>query len=277
MQVRSNYILNNFEALGTKWYIEYFDILEENKKLEIEEYIKVYIKDFEQKYSRFLPDSILNKYNRGEIALKEDKTLEEIINLALEYNTLTEGVFDINIKDRLEGIGYGKLSNNNIHNVDLGGIGKGYLIDKVSMILQDRFNIKYFLINGGGDIYVTSDNGKEVEVLLQHPIENDKYIKSIRIKNLSLCCSSSFKRFWVKDGEEHNHFIDIGSVDKKVSAASYVLADSALKADIYATVLCILSNQKDKLNKIMNKDKDVKYLVLDHEANIINNDIILKI
>lgn len=82
MQVRSNYILNNFEALGTKWYIEYFDILEENKKLEIEEYIKVYIKDFEQKYSRFLPDSILNKYNRGEIALKEDKTLEEIINLA---------------------------------------------------------------------------------------------------------------------------------------------------------------------------------------------------
>lgn len=272
MSSTKNFLIENFQALGTVWYIECFENIEDYRKLEIKHYLEKYILDFQNKYSRFLHDSILNKYNRGEVELDCDEDLKNMIEMGEQFKIETDGIFDINIKDRLEEMGYGKLEKNNIRNIDLGGIGKGYLIDKIKNILEEKFNLKYFLINGGGDIYLTSDNDKEVELYLQHPVEENKFIGSIKIKDRAFCCSSSFKRSWIQNGVEQNHFIS----DRPVIAASYVVGDNATEADVYATVLCILSDDKEKLERIMKnkniKNKKLEYLVFDKNADKIVSD-----
>lgn len=163
--------------------------------------------------------------------------------------------------------------------IDLGGIGKGYLIDKLAKELQEKFSLKYFLINGGGDMYGTSDNEKEIKVYLQHPIESYSFIGSIKIKNQAFCCSSSFKRCWAINGVEYNHFVDTKK-ENLILASSYVVAPTATEADVYATVLCIVSDHKNKLSKIMenrnaNRNKKIEYLVFDRNADkLISNNFI---
>jgi len=43
--------------------------------------------------------------------------------------------------------------------LDIGGFGKGYLIDLLAQDLKAH-DLHHFLINGGGDIYVTSNQGQ---------------------------------------------------------------------------------------------------------------------
>ena len=211
-------------------------------------------------------------------------TLFNIMYYVTDYYTSYMTYKMLYHKEKLEEKGYGntvaspekiiegdsniKLENNKIilegnKSIDLGGIGKGYLIDKLSNILQKKFGLKYFLINGGGDIYVTSDNEKEIELFLEHPTNKDQYINKIKIKNKSLCVSSSFKRVWNKEGEEVNHFIG----EENVWAISYIVGGKATNADVFGTIACILSSNENKIKSIY-KDFDVEYMVINQKGEV---------
>ncbi len=284
-------ILDNFKALGTGWWIEIFQRGEakfdvEKIKIRLEEEIK----NFENKYTRFKNTSLLSELNTKK-EIKFDKEFFEILTLADKFNKNSGGIFNVFIKEKLEEKGYGKevvvaeiskkdfseisatIQNDNKiilkgnFGIDLGGIGKGYLIDKLSNILQNEFNLEYFLINGGGDIYVTSNYGEDIQFFLEHPINEGEYIYKIKIKNKAFCVSSSFKRMWNKEGKEVNHFISEG----EVWATSYVVADRTVIADVFATVSCILSSDDTKLKNIY-KNFDVEYLVINEVGKIFKSE-----
>lgn len=129
-------------------------------------------------------NSLLNKLNYNK-KVSFDADLEKMIKFGQKIGLKTGGDFNIFIKKDLEKIGYGisskkeiKVTINNSQRVfykknnylflntekeiDLGGLGKGYLIDKLASSLKKEFGVKYFLINGGGDIYATSNQKKPV-------------------------------------------------------------------------------------------------------------------
>lgn len=277
----NNKILDGFPALGTKWWVEIFQDIKnfEEVKIRIEEEVK----NFENKYTRFKETSLLSKLNR-EREIDFDEEFFELLSLSNIFNKNSKEVFDIFIKEKLEEKGYGqiignplkisgeksevKVENNKIilegnKGIDLGGIGKGYLIDKIANLLQKEFNIKYFLINGGGDIYVTSDKEKEIELLLEHPTNNNEYIYKIKIKNKSLCVSSSFKRSWNKEGKEVNHFI----TDKEdVWAVTYIVSEKTINADVFGTISCILSDSEKEIKNIY-KNFNVEYFVINQKGD----------
>ena len=96
--------------------------------------------------------------------------------------------------------------------IDLGGLGKGFLIDKIAKELQ-VVGVKYFSINGGGDIYATSDYEEPLTFELEHPQNQKMSIGQIKIKNLGLACSAPNRRQW-KDkisGEFNHHLIDLNN------------------------------------------------------------------
>ena len=95
-------VLEGYEALGTKFWIEIYDLDHQNNLKE--SLIKI-IKDFELAYTRFDENSLLNRYNRGEDVYDAD--LMEMIKLGELYNKESNGVFNIHIKDKLEKIGSG--------------------------------------------------------------------------------------------------------------------------------------------------------------------------
>ena len=73
---------------------------------------------------------------------------------------------------------------------------------------------------------------------------------------------------WLVEDKEVNHFI---SDDEEVWASSYVVSDNATNADIFATVACLLSSNKDKLSDY-SKDFNVDYFVINKEGNIYRSD-----
>lgn len=269
-------IVKDLKALGTVWNIEIVDstlsrnILDSHVGL-----IKETIFEFENKYSRFNSESLLNKYNRNEIKLTDSEysELSNILKLAETFKVKSLGIFDIQVKNILEEIGYGVKDNKEEsiinRNIDLGGIGKGYLIDKIKNLLLD-LGYKYFLINGGGDIYVTSDNGNDFVLFLEYPGDVNKYLGSVKIQNKSLCVSSSFKRTWSQKGEIKNHFINPLDTNELITAASYVIADTATEADVLATICCIKSRDEDYI-KQMNQFFKFDYLILNQEGQVLKS------
>jgi len=125
-------------------------------------------------------------------------------------------------------------------NIDIGGYGKGWLIDRLAEQLKDQFGLEQFLINGGGDIYATHENNRSVDILLEDPQNPGTIIGNTKIKNQGFAASSPHKRAWPKsprsdlgDFENSNHIVS----NQKVKDVIYLIADSAVEADVFATTL----------------------------------------
>lgn len=270
------YILDGHEALGTKWWIEIFDKKLATRPTEIKSEIIAGISDFEDKYSRFKPDSILSQLNISRSLKFPPNDLVKMLTLSQDLHEDTKGLFNCLVGITLESLGYGtpatKGSNdtqiiapeltisakkiilhNKNGNIDLGGIGKGYLIDKLAQLLKD-LGAKYFIINGGGDIYATSKEDEPIELAIEHPQDNSKYIATIQLRNQSLCSSSSMKRQW-KDsaGKLQSHIINpiTNSSHQSNWLSSHVLHNTATIADVMATIALLAS--PELIEKLANK------------------------
>lgn len=286
-----NFILDNYPALGTYFWIEVFEDLSLENISEISEVIKKEIIDFDNKYSRFKSDSLVSKLNQNSKLENSPTDLIEMINISFKISDLTNNTFNICLLKQLEKSGYDakltfkekdkelpivvpasdllKIVGKNIYlkkdyKVDLGGIGKGFLVDKISKIIKDKFRVNYFLVNAGGDIFVTSDNGNPVEIKLQNPINNLEFIGSVYLKNQSLCASSPFNRKWKGNvtNNIYSHIVD--SKGKNKFNSSFVVSDNAVTCDAIATALCV---DEDCLLDI----SEVTFLVLNSEGKILKN------
>jgi thiamine biosynthesis lipoprotein len=279
-------ILDGYKKLGTSFWVELFLGEKEEITLDKEKITKIIttlIDTFDDTYSRFKDTSLLSDLNNKK-TVPYDYDLVTMLQKGIEVEKETDGVFSLFIKEKLEQKGYGHaqpsknstqetqpkssviISSSSItltgnKGIDLGGIGKGYLIDLIGAKLKE-LGLHYFLINGGGDIYVTSNKESPVTIFLEHPKNNNEYLGKIALKNQAFCSSSSYKRKWLNNGKEVNHFI----AEKEIWAASYVICDTTTKADIYATVFCILAHDKTKIDTLSLRN-NLEYVVIDDAEN----------
>jgi thiamine biosynthesis lipoprotein len=132
--------------------------------------------------------------------------------------------------------------------LDFGGFGKGWLIDDLGRLLRDE-GYDQFVINGGGDILVSSPS--PIEFALEHPTDSTKKIGTTRISQGALAVSSSVKRAWKQGDKSYHHIIDprLGGSSDSVIISTYVKADSALIADTMATLLLIAPEQDETLRQ----------------------------
>ena len=141
--------------------------------------------------------------------------------------------------------------------LDFGGFGKGYLIDKIASKLEFELGHDKFMINGGGDI-LSSGNISRV-VVLEHPFKPGYEHSRILLTNVSLGSSSNSKRRWKTKNTHklYGHIIDPRSKSPEASGTikeeqygSFVITKTALMADIIATVLCVLGNDQENINRL---------------------------
>jgi thiamine biosynthesis lipoprotein len=176
--------------------------------------------------SRFLPDSELSLLNRrGRLEASND--LLSVVELALAARKRTSGRFDPTVHDALVAAGYDRsfdalapegpsltqfdgrcgggvtISAGTIElelgvHLDLGGIGKGYAVDRALAILAQEGPA---LVNAGGDIAAHSRPDAlgwrvGVEAL------------TIALEDGAVATSGRDRRRWRRDGEERHHLID---------------------------------------------------------------------
>ena len=267
--------LPTITALGTEWWIDIFDEMSSEKAQSIHDGLRLFIIDFDKKYSRFDPDSIISTLNASRRIPTPDKETLALLNYGITLYHETNEVFNFLIGEQLANHGYDALysftpKNESIDipdptealmlsdtqiiltlgHVDLGGYGKGYLIDLIAAKLTNEYGIKEFLINGGGDMYGTSEKGQPISIYLEHPTIPGTFIAESSLFYEGFAASSTHKRRWEHAGQTYTHIIDSQTGESSQNGiAVFVKAPTARAADAWSTTL-ILSAPENHIEAI---------------------------
>ncbi|MFC1545730.1 FAD:protein FMN transferase [Gemmatimonadota bacterium] len=125
--------------------------------------------------------------------------------------------------------------------VDLGGIAKGYAIDRAVEAMQAA-GVEGGLVDVGGDLRVFGQppDGRSWHVQIRDPAGSG-VLSDLSIASGSVCTSGDYTRFNEISGVRYSHIIDPRTGQPVVDAVSVtVVATSALDADIWATTLSVL-------------------------------------
>ena len=255
---------HSFEALGTKWWIEVFDEIDDKTLEDAFGILERFAREFEDNYSRFKADSLISKLNRERILEAPSEEFRALLVFGKELYLRTNTHFNFLTGHIQEARGYDSqysfipkntdevrpgnpitdliLNNERIElihgNVDLGGCGKGYLIDEMTKLLQEQFSLRYFIINGGGDIYATSKNNEPIEIYLEHPTNPKHYIHRTTLFDQGFAASSPFKRVWKVGKQTYSHIVTDDTLPR---VASFVKDKTARDADAFATAALLLT------------------------------------
>ena len=126
--------------------------------------------------------------------------------------------------------------------VHLGGIGKGYAVDRAAAILRER-GVHDFLIQSGGDLYVAGRNGNVPWKLgINDPRgPAGQTFATLELGDGTFSTSGDYERFFIKDGTRYHHLIDPDRGEPAAGTRSVtIVADRAMLADVLSTGVFIM-------------------------------------
>ncbi|MBY5812654.1 FAD:protein FMN transferase [Rhizobium leguminosarum] len=247
-----------FDAIGTSWEIDTPTPL----RGDIREHILDIVERFDSVYSRFRKDSIVMRISeaKGVGSFTFPSEAVTMFDLYDRLHAATEGAVDPLVGRDLELLGYDReyslaprpreegLLRPSWHRdvirdgsqlttlrplmIDLGAVGKGYLVDVVADVLE-KAGLVDFIVDGSGDMRHRGSSA--LDVGLEHPLDPEMVIGLANLNNRSLCASAPNRRRW---GDTLHHVLDgrTGQPTSDVIATWAVAADTAT-ADGLATAL----------------------------------------
>jgi thiamine biosynthesis lipoprotein len=255
----------SFQALGTTWWIELFENHTDKTLEQIKTFVVDFVSTYEKQYSRFLPDSLISILNQERRLTHPPAELIQILEYGKQLYLRSDTHFNFLTGHILESRGYDasysfvdsgadEIVGNPITdlvitpeqitlhhgNIDLGGYGKGYLIDLLAQEFTYSLQLEQFLINGGGDMYATHHNGEPITIFLEHPTKPGIGISKTTLIHQGFAASSPHKRIWKNETGEHTHIIS----STITSDATFIKAKTAVDADAFATTALQLTQSK---------------------------------
>ncbi len=133
--------------------------------------------------------------------------------------------------------------------IDLGGIAKGYIVDRGIEILQEE-GIEHAFLNAGGDIRVLGGKpGDEPwRIGIQHPrteVPVQKLMAVITLEDSAVVTSGDYERYFEEDGSMFHHILDprTGYPARKLTSVTIVASD-ATTADALSTAVFVMGPDK---------------------------------
>lgn len=130
--------------------------------------------------------------------------------------------------------------------VNLGGIGKGYAIDRAVTILRGA-GLTDFMIQAGGDMFVAGRRGdRPWRVGLQDPRgEPNTLFAAIELTDAAFSTSGDYERFFMRDGHRYHHIIDPDTGEPAQRSRSVtIMAKMSTVADALSTGVFILGAEQ---------------------------------
>ena len=224
-----------------------------------------------------------------------------VIARAMDVSRRTNGIFDITVgafhglwkfdedmdgslpdpaevKKRLALIGYRDIvldaKNKTIllkkkgMSITLGGIAKGYAVDKCVKLLHD-LGFTNFMMQAGGDMYVAGNKGGTPWIVgIRDPRGRPEAIfAQMPIQDHSFSTSGDYERGFVgKDGVRYHHILDPRTGQPAHASRSVtVRAKDAFTADAWSKVMFILG--PDEATKLIAREKLADFEVVWVDAN----------
>lgn len=178
---------------------------------------------------------------------------------------------DISIKNNVL-----KSNNNNVQ-IDLGGYGKGYALDRVKEILNNK-DIRNALINIGGNILAIGKNGsKNWVIAIQNPREPGVIAKISLKPGWSIGTSGDYQKYLINNGVRYSHLINpfTGSPSQGTQSAVVLTPpsiNSGTLSDVYSKPLFI-APKIDKFTVAKSLELNYFLIIMDDNSIIISQDM----
>ena len=159
--------------------------------------------------------------------------------------------------------------------IDLGGIAKGYAIDRGVSILKQK-GIRHFLLSAGGDIYVSGRKNAHTDwrVGIKHPREMNDLVAQFNLKDCAVATSGDYERYTTIKGRRYHHIIDPrDGYFGTLSQSATVLSATAEEADVLATYLFLLGYERASKDHRL----DAPFLIVASDGTVHYNDAFARI
>ncbi|HEY6508555.1 MAG TPA: FAD:protein FMN transferase [Vicinamibacterales bacterium] len=130
--------------------------------------------------------------------------------------------------------------------VHLGGIGKGYAVDRAVAILRSR-GLRDFMVQTGGDLYVAGERGDRPWRLgvrdPRGPVEQS--FATLDLSDSTFSTSGDYERFFLKGGVRYHHLLDpdLGE-PARLARSVTIVSPRATQADALSTGVFILGPEE---------------------------------
>jgi thiamine biosynthesis lipoprotein len=250
------------------------------------------LKKVDNLMSDYKSESEISEVNRDAFkrAVKVDESTFHVLQKSSEFSRLSEGAFDITITPLAElwrtaaesnsvpteediaearsKVGYEKLfldvNEMTVRfavdgmKLDLGGIAKGYAIDRAIEAMQAG-GAAGGMVDVGGDIrcFGLPPKGKKTwRIGLQNPAEPDsdeqtlagtteQVLMVLKLTNAAIATSGGYRRFVLIEGKKHSHIINRDTATSAEALSSVtIISQNALDADALATSVSVMGPEK---------------------------------
>lgn len=258
------------------------------------------VKRIENLISDWIPSSQISSVNQnaGIKPVKVDKEAFDLVNRSIKISEITSGAFDISyasmdkiwkfdgsmnempteeaIKKSVSKIGYRNIILNPKEltiflklqgmKLGLGGIGQGYIADKVKDLLFSK-GCTAGIVNVSGDIntWGKQPDGKFWTVGIVNPMNKNKIFATFPIENSAVETSGSYEKYVTFNGVRYSHIIDprTGYPAKGVVSVS-VFAKQTEIADALATGIFVLGVEVGL--DLVNQLKGIECIIVDDKG-----------
>jgi len=225
--------------------------------------------------SSYLDSSELTFINNnaafGAVEISEELAL--LIEKSLYFSEISKGAFDItyasigyaydyrnrqqpsdqSIAQKLPAIDYHhiELANNKVRfnnksvRIDLGGIAKGYAVDRAVDIIR-QCGISKAMVSAGGDSRILGDRvGRPWIIGIQHPRNAEAIVLRLPLSDSAISTSGDYERFFIENGRRVHHIIN-PSTGRSAGASwsATVTGPDAMTTDALSTSIFILGAVK---------------------------------
>lgn len=260
------------------------------------------VKRIENLISDWIPTTPISQVNQnsGIQPIKVNDEVFELVERAIKISKLTDGAFDISyasmdkiwkfdgsmkempspeaIKKSVERIGYEKIildsKNKTIFLKDvgmklgLGGIGQGYIADKVKAVLQGK-GCTAGIVNVSGDIntWGSQTDGKPWTVGVVNPVNKNKVFATFPLIDSAVETSGSYEKYVTFNNIRYSHIIDPRTGYPATGVVSVsVFAKQTEIADALATGVFVMGVEVGL--DLINQLKGIECIIVDDKGKI---------
>lgn len=274
--VPSGFIKVQRTLMGTLWGIEVADHgRPDEARIAID---KAYaeLTRIDNLMSEWKPDSPISQVDAaaGKHAVEVPAELRQMLQRSIRYSQITDGTFDVTwrgmgniwhfddtfavpsaaqVAKARKHIDYTaiRIEGKTVYlpdgvNIGLGGIAKGYAVDRAAAVLNEA-GFSDSLVDGGGDVLASGTrDGQPWRLGIQHPRREHGEILGIAgIANMALVTSGDYERFRIVNGVRYHHIIDPRTGwPASASISVSVLSKSAEQGVVLAKGIFILGPEK---------------------------------
>lgn len=243
----------------------------------------------EQELSRFLPNSeisLINSLMSGDSVILSEDTLI-CLSQSLKLYELTNGAFDISLgrfkdgknlkidqtshlqeKFELNVMDHTITVKTDELNIDLGGFGKGYALDKVCDLLLE-WDIENAIIHGGGSSVksigkLSGYNGWPITI--SNPVNSNQTIANLLLENISISASG------IKKGDHIINPLNTRAIIQR--NAAWAISKTAAYSDALSTAFMIM--KIDEILKLCATEEGIDAIIVEEgKSEIEKSDIII--